>query len=56
MRLYKKEGNTIQILSYPGESIEKGDYLTIEDSAANKGLIVQVVDVQFANVPGILEE
>jgi hypothetical protein len=56
MRLYKKEGNTIQILSYPGENIEKGDYLTIEDSTVNKGLIAQVIDIQFANIPGILEE
>jgi len=56
MRLYKKEGNTIQILSYPEESIEKGDYLTIEAPLMNRSLIVQVIDVQFANVPGILEE
>jgi len=56
MRLYKKEGNTIQILSFPDEKIEKGDYLLIEDPSTQKGLIVQVVDVQFANAPGILEE
>jgi len=56
MRLYRKEGNTIQILSFPGENIEKGDYLIIEDSSVNKSLIAQVIDVQFANIPGILEE
>jgi DNA helicase HerA-like ATPase len=56
MRLYRKEGNTIQIISYPEENIEKGDYLIIEDSTVNKGLVAQVIDAQFANVPGILEE
>ena len=56
MRLYKKEGNTIHILSFPEEKIEKGNYLLIEDCSAKKDLIVQVVDVQFANIPGILEE
>jgi len=56
MRLYRKEGNTIQILSFPTENIEKGDYLQIEDPKQNKALITQVIDVQFANVPGILEE
>ncbi|MFQ5999266.1 MAG: ATP-binding protein [Candidatus Bathyarchaeia archaeon] len=56
MRVYKKEGNTIQILSFPRDNVEKGDYLLIEDSKVNKGLITQVIDVQFANVPGILEE
>jgi len=56
LRLYRKEGNTVQILSFPEEEVEKGDYLLVEEPKANKGLITQVIDVQFANVPGILEE
>ena len=56
MRLYKKEGNNIQILSYPDDDVEKGDYLLVEDKTSNKKLITQVIDVQFANVPGLLEE
>ena len=56
MRLYRKEGNTVQILSFSDEEAEKGDYFLVEEPKANKGLITQVIDVQFANVPGILEE
>jgi len=56
MKLYKKEGNIVQILSFPNETVEKGDYLLIEDGDVGKALIVQVIDVQFANIPGILEE
>jgi hypothetical protein len=56
MKLYRKEGNIIQILSFPDETVEKGDYLLVEDSEAAKALIVQVIDVQFANVPGVFEE
>jgi len=56
MKLYKKEGNIIQILSFPNETVEKGDYLLVEDGDAGKALIVQVIDVQFASIPGILEE
>ncbi len=56
MRVYRKEGNTVQILSFPAENVEKGDYLLIEDLKVSRGLIVQVIDVQFANVPGVLEE
>src|SRR4030043_523657 len=56
MKLYKKEGNILQVLSFPNESAEKGDYLLVEDSEAGKALIVQVIDVQFASVPGVLEE
>jgi hypothetical protein len=56
MRLYKKEGNTVQILSFPNETVEKGDYLLIEDPKQNRAQIVQVIDVQFANVPGLIED
>jgi len=56
MRLYRKEGNTLHILSFPQEIVEKGDYLLIEDQKQKKALIAQVIDVQFANIPGILEE
>jgi len=56
MKLYKKEGNIVQILCFPTENAEKGDYLMIEDSEAGKALIAQVIDVQFAAIPGVLEE
>jgi DNA helicase HerA-like ATPase len=56
MKLYKKEGNILQIISFPAESAEKGDYLLVEDQDAAKALIAQVIDVQFAAVPGVLEE
>lgn len=56
MRLYRKEGNTIQILCFPNERVEKGDYLQVEDPKKEKALLIQVIDVQFANIPGIMEE
>ena len=56
MRLYRKEGDVIQIISFPEEPVNKGGYLLVEDQRTSKALIVQVVDIQFANVPGILED
>jgi hypothetical protein len=56
LKLYKKEGNILQIISFPTENLEKGDYLFVEDADAGKALIAQVIDVQFAAVPGVLEE
>lgn len=56
MKLYRKEGNVLQILSFPGETVEKGDYVLVEDSEAARALIAQVIDVQFASIPGVLEE
>jgi len=46
----------LQIISFPAENAEKGDYLLVEDIDAAKSLIAQVIDVQFAAVPGVLEE
>jgi len=56
MRLFKKAGNTLHILSFPGEEVEKGAYLLIKDEKSGKAMIVQVIDVEFANVPGVMEE
>ncbi|UCG37513.1 MAG: ATP-binding protein [Candidatus Bathyarchaeota archaeon] len=56
MRLYRKEGTTIQIISYPHEEVQKGTYLTVEDRNGANSLIVQVISIEYANVPGILEE
>lgn len=56
MRLYRKDGATVQIVNFPGEEVEKGDYLAIQDAKNGKSLIVQVIDIQYANIPGILEE
>jgi hypothetical protein len=36
--------------------VEKGDYLLIEDPKQNRAQIVQVIDVQFANIPGLIED
>ena len=56
MKLYRKEGTVLQVLSFPSENVEKGDYLLVEDADAGKALIAQVIDVQFAAIPGVLEE
>src|SRR5207249_5000799 len=56
VRIYRKEGDQIQIIAFPDEHIQRGDYFLIEDSGLGKGLLVQVIDLQYANVPGILED
>src|SRR5712692_2014322 len=56
MRIYRKEGDEIQLIAFPDEQIQKADYFLIEDPSASRGLLVQVIDLQYANVPGILED
>lgn len=56
MQIYKIDGNNVEVVSCPPEDIRKGDYLMIEDTSTDKGLIVQVINTGYANVPGILED
>jgi hypothetical protein len=56
LKIYRKEGDVIQLVAFPEEEVEKGDYLLIEDQKRGRGLLVQIIDIQFANIPGILED
>ncbi len=56
MRIYRKEGDEVQLIAFPDEQVHKADYFLIEDPAASRGLLVQVIDLQYANVPGVLED
>ncbi len=56
MVVYKVSGNTFQIVACPPEDLRKGDYLLIRDSVLNRSLIIQVINTEYANVPGLLED
>jgi uncharacterized protein len=56
MRIYRKESDEVQLIAFPDEQVHKGDYFVIEDSAQSRGLLVQTIDLQYANVPGVLED
>lgn len=55
MKILGKDGDTFQILAFPSEvQINKGDYFIAEEE--NKQLLLQAIDVSYANTPGILED
>ncbi|MEM2921546.1 MAG: DUF87 domain-containing protein, partial [Candidatus Bathyarchaeia archaeon] len=56
MQILKLDGNSIDIIACPPEDIRKGDYLLLEDGDANAALVVQVVNIGYANIPGLLED
>jgi hypothetical protein len=56
LKILKKEGDSVQLLCFPEEDVEKGDYVLIRDGTRDRALISQVIDVQYANIPGILED
>src|SRR5207248_3496577 len=51
-----KEADEVQLIAFPDEHVQKGDYFVIEDPAQSRGLLVQAIDLQYANVPGVLED
>src|SRR2546426_9833465 len=56
MRIYRKEADEVQLIAFPDEHVHKGDYFLIEDPAQSRGLLVQAIDLQYANVRGVLED
>jgi uncharacterized protein len=56
MRIYRKEADEVQLIAFHDEHVQKGDYFIIEDPAQSRGLLVQAIDLQYANVPGVLED
>jgi len=56
VRIYRKEADEGQLIAFPDEHVQKGDYFVIEDPAQSRGLLVQAIDLQYANVPGVLED
>ena len=56
MKILRKEADDMQLLCFPDEEVDKGDYLLVTDRVKQRSLIVQVIDIQYANIPGILED
>jgi len=56
VRIYRKEADEVQLIAFPDEHVHRGDYFVIEDQSQSRGLLVQAIDLQYANVPGVLED
>ncbi|MCD6421513.1 MAG: hypothetical protein J7L17_03795, partial [Thaumarchaeota archaeon] len=55
MKILSKNGDTMELLASPVEPpLTRGDYLLIIDG--DKKLLAQVIDIEYADVPGILED
>jgi len=55
MKTLSKNGDTIEFLASPDEEpLNRGDYLLI--SEGDRKLLAQVIDVEYAEVPGMLED
>ena len=55
MKILSKNGDRIEFLAAPGEDqLRRGDYVIVLDEG--RKLLVQILDVNYAELPGILED
>jgi len=54
VRILRNVLDRFEIAAFPGEDVRKGEYLLIEDR--DRGLIVQVIGIEYADVPGVMED
>ncbi|HDH06825.1 MAG TPA: ATP-binding protein, partial [Thermoproteales archaeon] len=56
MQILSKSGNEILLIYHPSERLEVGESLKIFDESEDRGLIVQVIELNLVDLPGILED
>ncbi|MEM4297972.1 MAG: hypothetical protein QW815_06365, partial [Nitrososphaerota archaeon] len=55
MKILSKSNGTFEILALPGDTeIERGEYIAAVEG--DKALILEVIDVEYADIPGLLED
>jgi len=55
LKILRKHNNTVEILTLPGDAeLERGDFLLA--SEGEKSLLLQVIDEEYADIPGVLED
>lgn len=55
MKILGKRGNTVEILSLPGDmTVERGDFLLA--SEGGMAMVLQVIDIGYADLPGVMED
>lgn len=56
MRIVSKTGNELVLLAINNDSVEKGDYLVIEDANSTRKLLIQVYDEEYLGIPSLVED
>ncbi len=56
VRIIGKDKHVFKVLAFPNEKVLKGEYLSIEDPQSGVCILVQVIDTDYVETPGLLEE
>lgn len=55
MKILRKSNGTFEILSLPGDAdIERGEYIAAAEG--DRALILEVIDIEYADIPGLMED
>jgi len=55
MKILRKNDGTFEILALPGDAeIERGEYIAAVEG--ERALILEVIDIEYADIPGLLED
>lgn len=56
MRIVSKEGNELVLLSITDSTVEKGDYLVIDDIKSKRSLVVQMYDEEYLSISSLIQD
>jgi len=56
MEVLTKKGDELLIVYHPSEKIEVGSSLIVKDNETGRGLLIQVIEDNLVDLPGILED
>ncbi len=56
MRVLAKKGDEVLLVYSPGESVEVGENIEIIEEGESRGILVQVIEENLLDLPGILED
>lgn len=56
MRIVSKEGNELVLLSITDNTVEKGDYLVIDDIKSKRSLVVQMYDEEYLSMSSLIQD
>lgn len=56
MRIVSKEGNELVLLAITDSTVEKGDYLVIDDIKSKRSLVVQMYDEEYLSISSLIQD
>lgn len=56
MQILNVSGSEVLFLYGPREEVEVGENIMVWDEKKERGLVIQIIEINLANVPGILED